>query len=184
MRYAPTGAFLLIAAALIVMIALLGAQNVAAQGGEEFELPEGVTWDEVNSVAHEMYCDVCEGIPLDECESIACRQWREEIARQLGDGRTENEIFDYFVERYGADVAALPREGGDRLLALIVPVILLLVIGIIGGRQVWQYRQRGQQAGEVTKRKREGRLSERPLPDNIDPELLEQLTRELEGLDA
>ena len=88
------------------------------------------------------------------------------------------------MQRYGADVAALPREGGDRLLALIVPVILLLMIGIIGGRQVLQYRKRGQQAGQVNRRTRSERLRERPLPDNIDPELLEQLTRELEGLEA
>jgi len=176
---------MVIAAGLLVLLALLvTAQDAAAQGGDEFELPPGVTWDAVNTVAHKMYCDVCEGIPLDECESVACRQWREEIARQLGDGRTEDEIIDYFVERYGGDVAALPRDESDRLLALLVPVILLLVVGVIGGRQVLQYRKRGVQAGQVARRTQGARLRERPVPDGIDPQLLERLARELEGPDA
>ncbi len=35
------------------------------------------------------------GHPAGECESIACVQWREEIARQLGEGRTDDEVIDY-----------------------------------------------------------------------------------------
>ena len=170
---------------IVVLLALLiPLGSASAQGGNEFELPDGVTWDEVNAIAHTMYCDVCEGIPLDECESVACRQWREEIARQLGEGRTEDEIFDYFVERYGADVAALPRKGGDRLLSLLVPVLLIGVVGIVGGWQIWQYRKRGAQASGPTRRTRGEYRHERPLPDDIDPALLDRLARELEKLDA
>lgn len=186
-RYAPTGRLvigIMIAAGLLTLAALLvTARDAAAQGGG-FDLPPGVTWDDVNNIAHKMYCDVCEGIPLDECESVACRQWREEIARQLGDGRTEDEIMDYFVERYGADVAALPRGTTDRLLALAVPVILLLVVGVVGGRQVMQYRKRGAQAGQVVRRTQDERLRERPVPNGVDPRLLERLARELEGPEA
>lgn len=183
LRYISTSRLfigIMIAAGLLMLVT---APDAAAQGGG-FELPPGVTWDEVNSIARRMYCDVCEGIPLDECESVACRQWREEIARQLGDGRTADEIMDYFVDRYGADVAALPRDTMDRLLALAVPVILLLVVGVIGGRQVMQYRKRGAQAGQVARRTQDGRLRDRPVPDGIDPRLLERLARELEGPDA
>jgi hypothetical protein len=69
----------LVGLAVLMLVFTADAAPVAAQG--EFPLPPGVTWDDVNRVASQMYCDVCEGIPLDECESIACRQWREEIAR-------------------------------------------------------------------------------------------------------
>ncbi len=172
------GVVLVVGAAL-----LLVAQSPAfAQGGDEFELPPGVTWDDVNAIASKMYCDVCEGTPLDECESIACRQWREEIARQLAEGRTEDEIIDYFVERYGEDVAALPRDKSDRFLVFAVPATLALLLGVIGARQLWRMRQRGQHVGQPTRRST-GLSTARPMPEGLDPTLLERLTRELEGDD-
>jgi cytochrome c-type biogenesis protein CcmH len=130
-----------------------------------------------------MYCDVCEGIPLDECESIACRQWREEIARQLSEGRTENEIIDYFVERYGGDVAAIPRDQSDRFLVFAVPIALVLLLGVVGAVEVNRLRRRGQQAGQVVKRSA-GRLLQRPVPDDVEPDYLERLERELQGLES
>ncbi len=166
----------------VIVVVALGAGSAAAQGGGEFELPPGVTWDDVNGVASKMYCDVCEGIPLDECESVACRQWREEIARQLSDGRTEDEIIDYFVERYGEDVSAIPRDETDRFIAFAVPVILALLLAVTGGVQVLRYRQRGQQSGQVVRRS-SGGLRKRPVPDDLDPALIERLERELEGLE-
>ncbi len=168
----------------LLALALLGgfsAGHALAQG-TDIDLPPGVTLDDVNAVARKMYCDVCEGIPLDECESIACRQWRQEIARQLGEGRTQDEIMDYFVERYGADVASIPRNKTDRAIAFGVPIAIAALIAVVGGVQVRNLRRRGQQAGQVVRRSGE-RLSSRPVPDDLDPALLERLQRELEGLD-
>ncbi|GEM_PF-748810 len=170
---------------VMVLGAMLWAAAQApahAQGGDEFELPPGVTWDDVNAIASQMYCDVCEGTPLDECESIACRQWREEIARQLAEGRTEDEIIDYFVERYGADVAALPRDKSDLFLVFAVPTALALIFGVIGARQLWKMRQRGQHTGQPVRRSAHSSTA-RPMPDGLDPALLERLARELEGED-
>lgn len=171
-------------AVLLALLAPLAVEvaPVRAQGGE-FDLPPGVTWDEVNSIARRMYCDVCEGIPLDECESVACRRWREEIARLLGEGWTRDEIMDHFVERYGADVAALPRSTADRILAFATPAVIVLIIGLIGALQVRQLRRRGQQAGAVVRRSG-SRLQTRPVPDDVDPAYLERLERELEGLES
>jgi cytochrome c-type biogenesis protein CcmH len=180
-------AFVLLPFLVVLITALLvlvsGSRPAAAQGGgQEFQLPPGVTWDDVNEVASQMYCDVCEGIPLDECESAACRQWREEIARQLGEGRTRDEIMDYFVERYGDDVASIPRRTGDRALAYLFPAAIVIILGLLGVAQVRQLRQRGQQPGQIAQRSRE-RLTARPLPEGLDPALLERLQRDLERLD-
>ncbi|MCL4237899.1 MAG: cytochrome c-type biogenesis protein CcmH [Anaerolineae bacterium] len=173
-----------IALLALLALALVGGFSAggAAAQGSDFELPPGVTLDDVNAIARKMYCDVCEGIPLDECESIACRQWRQEIARQLGEGRTQDEIIDYFVERYGADVASLPRNKTDRAIAFGVPIVIVALIAIVGGVQVRNLRRRGQRAGQVVRRSGE-RLQGRPVPDDLDPALLERLQRELEGLD-
>jgi cytochrome c-type biogenesis protein CcmH len=151
----PNRYILLIAIMALAVIAALWlaveAKTARAQGGGE-TLPPGVTWDQVNTIAHKMYCDVCEGIPLDECESTACREWRQEIAARLSQGYTEDEIIDYFVQRYGTDVAALPRDKSDLRLVFAVPAAIVLLMGAVGAVQVRKLRQRGQQTGQVVRR--------------------------------
>src|SRR5512138_1525512 len=57
--------------------------------------------DQVNAVAKELYCPVCENIPLDVCPTQACAQWRELIGDKLAQGWTAEQIKSYFVEQYG-----------------------------------------------------------------------------------
>ncbi len=84
------------------------------------------TDDEVNAIAKQLYCPVCENTPLDVCPTEACRQWRDLIRQQLTDGWTEDQIKGYFVDNYGARVLAEPpREGLNWLVYLIPPVIIL-----------------------------------------------------------
>jgi cytochrome c-type biogenesis protein CcmH len=85
------------------------------------------TDDEVNAVAKQLYCPVCENTPLDVCPTEACRQWRELIRTQLSQGMTEQQIKDYFVANYGARVLAEPpRTGLNWLVYILPPVIILL----------------------------------------------------------
>lgn len=167
---------------VLALILFSGVDSVNAQGSGGEDLPPGVTWDEVNGIAHQMYCDVCEGIPLDECESVACRNWRQEIARLLGEGYTEDEIINHFVARYGEEVAALPRDATDRWIAYIVPMILVGAVGVIGYFQVRQFRRRGQQAGQIVRRST-NLSAVRPVPDDVDPVYLARLEQELENLE-
>ena len=60
--------------------------------------------DQVNAIAKQMFCPVCENTPLDVCPTQACAQWRELIRQKLAAGWSDQEIKDYFVEQYGARV--------------------------------------------------------------------------------
>ena len=83
--------------------------------------------DEVNAIAKQLYCPVCENTPLDVCPTEACRQWRELIRSQLADGWTEAQIKQYFVDNYGARVLAEPpRTGLNWMVYLLPPAIILL----------------------------------------------------------
>jgi len=85
------------------------------------------TDDEVNAIAQQLYCPVCENTPLDVCPTEACRQWRELIRLQLSQGMTEAEIKQYFVDNYGARVLAEPpRTGLNWLVYILPPAIILL----------------------------------------------------------
>lgn len=107
---------------LVFFLTLLVAGNVSAQEGEPFPSD-----DDVNAIAKEMFCPVCENIPLDVCDTKACEQWRELIREQLTEGWTEKEIKDYFVMQYGDRVLAEPPPHGFNLLVYFLPLILFLV---------------------------------------------------------
>jgi cytochrome c-type biogenesis protein CcmH len=94
------------------------------------------TDDEVNRIAKQLYCPVCESTPLDVCPTEACRQWRDLIRTMLADGKSEEEIKQYFVTQYGVRVLAEPP---NRLVSYLVPgvAILLGALLLFRGFQMW-----------------------------------------------
>jgi len=114
---------------LTVVIAGLFTGSVSAQGPTP-------TDDEVNRVAKQLYCPVCESTPLDVCPTEACRQWRDVIRTMLAEGKSEAEIKQYFVEQYGARVLAEPP---NRLVAYLVPALAILLgaFMLFRGFQMW-----------------------------------------------
>jgi len=96
--------------------------------------------DEVNAIAKDMYCPVCENVPLDVCPTQACAQWRELIRQRLAEGWTEQQIKDYFVKQYGDRVLAEPPRTGLNWLVYVIPPIIVLVGALIVFRvlQTWK----------------------------------------------
>lgn len=93
---------------------------------------QGATDDDVARVAEQMYCPVCENIPLDDCGTSACARWREEIRTQLNEGMSDQEIIDGFVERYGQHVVGIPQDPVLRSLSLVTPWIGMAIIIVLG----------------------------------------------------
>src|SRR5512138_3977021 len=79
------------------------------------------TDDDVNRVAKQLYCPVCESTPLDVCPTEACRQWRDLIRTMLAEGKSDAEIKQYFVEHYGARVLAEPP---NKFVSYLVPGVI------------------------------------------------------------
>ncbi|MCX7975710.1 MAG: cytochrome c-type biogenesis protein CcmH [Bellilinea sp.] len=82
--------------------------------------------DDVNRVARQMYCPVCENIPLDVCPTQACAQWRELIRLKLSEGLTDEEIRQYFAEQYGDRVLDVPPARGLNWLVYVLPPVFIL----------------------------------------------------------
>lgn len=89
--------------------------------------PVGPSDDEVNAIAKEMYCPVCENIPLDVCPTQACAEWRELIRDKLTEGWSEEQIKVYFVEQFGDRVLSEPPARGLNWLVYIVPPVVFLL---------------------------------------------------------
>ena len=85
------------------------------------------TDDEVNAISKQLYCPVCESIPLDACGTQACIQWRDTIREKLSAGWSEEEIKQYFSNQYGVRVLAEPPiKGFNKLLWYLPPFSLLI----------------------------------------------------------
>lgn len=112
---------------LLALVLLVVALPVWAQESGD----KVVTDDEVNEVAKEVYCPVCESTPLDVCETQACADWRELIREKLAQGQTKQEIFAYFANQYGDRVLATPPAKGLNLILWLWPVVAVLVGGFL-----------------------------------------------------
>ncbi len=103
---------------VIVGAAVLGLLLMASAPAQP---PAPPSDDEVNAIAHQLYCPVCENVPLDVCPTEACAQWRATIRDKLAAGWSESQIKDYFVEQYGARVLATPPARGLNWLVYVLP---------------------------------------------------------------
>lgn len=95
------------------------------------------TDDEVNRIAKQLYCPVCENTPLDVCPTEACRQWREQIREMLSEGKSEEEIINYFAVTYGERAAGDPR---NKLEAYLIPAVLILLgtVVLVSALRFWK----------------------------------------------
>jgi len=98
------------------------------------------TDDDVNEVARQLYCPVCENIPLDTCGTTACEQWRGIIRDKLAEGWTADEIKTYFVNQYGDRVLAEPPRQGFNWVVYLVPIVIFVGGGYLFYRGFQQWR--------------------------------------------
>ena len=111
----------------ILMLALMLASVVTGIASAQGDALQGPTDDEVNAIAKQLFCPVCENTPLDVCPTQACAQWRDLIREKLAEGWSEDEIKGYFVDQYGARALSEPPRQGFNWLVYIVPPILFVV---------------------------------------------------------
>jgi cytochrome c-type biogenesis protein CcmH len=105
---------------LIFALAVVPAVTVLAQQPTPSD-------DDVNAIAGQLFCPICENIPLDVCPTQACHDWRELIRQMLLQGKSTNEIKQYFVDHYGARVLAVPPRTGLNWLIYVFPPLAILL---------------------------------------------------------
>jgi cytochrome c-type biogenesis protein CcmH len=110
---------------LLVLVAFISLLPVAIVSAQETD-PNYPTDDEVNAIAKELYCPVCENVPLDVCGTQACAQWRDLIREKLAEGWSKGEIKEYFSAQYGDRVLAEPPARGLNWLVYVIPPLVFL----------------------------------------------------------
>jgi len=78
----------------------------------------------------ELMCPVCDGQTLDQSNSPIAEDMKQVVITQISNGRTNQEIRDYFILRYGNSVLAAPTTSGFNLIAWIIP-FFIVATGIV-----------------------------------------------------
>jgi cytochrome c-type biogenesis protein CcmH len=104
--------------------------------------PPTPTPNQVDAVAKELWCPLCNGVRLDNCDLQACVQMKQVIAQKLAAGETKDQIRTYFVQQYGDVVTGVPNNQGFNLVAWYLPVIAAIVGIAILAYLVYTYVRR------------------------------------------
>ena len=89
--------------------------------------PSRQTLDQrVHDVASQLKCLVCQGESVADSPATLSLQMRDVIRQQLQSGKSEQEVIQYFVSRYGDRILLSPPTQGLTLLAWVVPIALMI----------------------------------------------------------
>jgi cytochrome c-type biogenesis protein CcmH len=160
-------------AGLLGLAALVASSAALAQSGPApTPQPDGsqVTDDQVNAIASQLFCPVCQNVPLDVCGTQACSDWRAEIRSMLAQGKSEQDIKAYFANRYGQRVLATPEARGFNALIWVLPVL-----GVVVGLGVAVLALRRMAPGALDAEVHQTSVSY----DDLDPDYVARLERDL-----
>ncbi len=114
--------------AFILLILLTTASAALAQGVDPNN-PHNLSPEQqaiARDIQTELWCPICQGVRLDECEQKVCQQMRDMIDEMLLEGKTKQEIIDEFVDQYGVVILGEPPKEGINLMAWITPLVLVI----------------------------------------------------------
>ncbi|MFQ3536157.1 MAG: cytochrome c-type biogenesis protein CcmH [Aggregatilineales bacterium] len=152
---------------LVGLLLLLGAAPIYGQDPPECTQP--VTDDDVNRVSRNLYCPVCENLPLRDCPTEACERWRDQVRELLACGATEQEVREYFVARFGQVAVGMPTDPALQLFTVVLPLFLVGAFGIWVALTLWRWR-----AGQVEPTPKADSLPDDPHRAALERELNER----------
>lgn len=117
-------------AAVLLLAALAGAWSAPpalAVGGEAESLIDPALEARIRHLEEELRCLVCQGQSIAESDSGFAHDIRAEILTRMREGKSDQEIIDFLVERYGDFILFRPPVKSTTALLWAGPLILLAV---------------------------------------------------------
>ena len=102
---------------LILIIITLFSQNIFAD--EKLE-------KKAREINKKIRCVVCQSQSIDDSDSLLARDLRVLIKEKLKEGKTEKEITNYLVERYGEFILLKPRFNSNTYFLWLAPLIIII----------------------------------------------------------
>ena len=82
-------------------------------------------------IIEEVRCLKCQNQSIKDSNAFLAGDLRREIRRMLTEGKTDQEIYDFLVARYGEFALYRPRMSGKTLVLWVAPLVLLLGGGFV-----------------------------------------------------
>ncbi len=80
----------------------------------------------VQDIGKQLKCPVCQGESVADSPSSTAQDIRAAIRQQIQAGQSDQQIIQYFSDRYGTQIVWSPPWWGFSVLAWLVPIVLLL----------------------------------------------------------
>ena len=101
----------------ILIILTLFSQNIFADENLDKKARE---------INKKIRCVVCQSQSIDDSDSVLARDLRVLIKEKLKEGKTEKEITNYLVERYGEFILFKPRFNSNTYFLWLAPLIIII----------------------------------------------------------
>lgn len=108
---------------LVLALGLAGAQTVGNEPPPDLS-------PKVFEIAKKLRCPVCRGESAAESNAGVSEEMRRQIAQMLAEGKSEDEIIQYFVDRYTDWILYEPPKRGLGLVVWLAPVLGLGIFGL------------------------------------------------------
>lgn len=106
---------------LITVAAWLPASTARAAPPSAIEIER-----RTDALAGELRCPVCQQLSVRDSPSKVSRTFRARIRELVASGRSDQEVRDFFVARYGDWILLSPPRRGTGLLVWVLPPVLLV----------------------------------------------------------
>jgi cytochrome c-type biogenesis protein CcmH len=122
--------------ALVFGLTLTGVAQAAI---DTYEFKNDAERDRFRELTKELRCPKCQNQDIADSNAPIATDLRREIFRMLGEGKDNQQIIDFMVDRYGDFVRYKPALTGKTAILWFGPLVLLVggfvVIGMIVGRR-------------------------------------------------
>lgn len=116
---------------MIVGFMLCLASAMATAAIDTYEFADAATRDRFHGLTAELRCPKCQNQNLADSNAPIAEDLRAEVYRLLKEGKSDREIKDYLVDRYGEYVLYKPEFSQQTWLLWGAPVILLVLALVI-----------------------------------------------------
>jgi len=99
---------------------------VLAAGALAAKAPAVDVEDRSREIASELRCVVCQNLSVADSPSDLAKEMRGLVREQVEQGKSRQDVLDYFVSRYGEYVLLSPPKRGFNLLVWGLPFVGLL----------------------------------------------------------
>src|SRR6476469_4285574 len=113
---------------LSVAVTLLTGQYAPQHAGSEPLAPELEA--RVQRLGKELRCAVCQGLAITDSPASMARAQLDKVRELISEGKSDDEVKDYFVARYGEWVLLKPPTHGAGTVVWVAPVLVLLLGGL------------------------------------------------------